>query len=65
MQRAHGGQWLTGKSIDRTMPLGPWITTVDEVPDPYDLRIQCEVNGLVLQAGRWSRRGTEPPVSLT
>ncbi|GAB2935001.1 fumarylacetoacetate hydrolase family protein [Micromonospora polyrhachis] len=49
LQRAHGGQWLKGKSIDATMPLGPWLTTVDEVPDLADLRIQCEVNGVVLQ----------------
>lgn len=49
LQRAHGGQWLKGKSIDATMPLGPWLTTVDEVPDPANLRIQCEVNGVVLQ----------------
>jgi 2-keto-4-pentenoate hydratase/2-oxohepta-3-ene-1,7-dioic acid hydratase in catechol pathway len=45
LQRAHGGQWLKGKSIDATMPLGPWITTVDEIADPYALRIQCEING--------------------
>ncbi|QUQ63658.1 fumarylacetoacetate hydrolase family protein [Kutzneria sp. CA-103260] len=45
LQRAHGGQWLKGKSIDATMPLGPWITTVDEVTDPNGLRILCEVNG--------------------
>ncbi|TXC99927.1 fumarylacetoacetate hydrolase family protein [Streptomyces sp. ISID311] len=49
LQRAHGGQWLKGKSIDATMPLGPWITTTDEIDDPYNLRIQCEVNGEVLQ----------------
>jgi 2-keto-4-pentenoate hydratase/2-oxohepta-3-ene-1,7-dioic acid hydratase in catechol pathway len=49
LQRAHGGQWLKGKSIDQTMPLGPWITTTDEVDDPYRLRIQCEVNGELLQ----------------
>ena len=49
LQRAHGGQWLKGKSIDATMPLGPWLTTVDEVPDPANLRIQCEVNGVLLQ----------------
>lgn len=46
---AHGGQWLKGKSIDATMPLGPWLTTVDEVPDPANLRIQCEVNGVLLE----------------
>lgn len=50
LQRAHGGQWLKGKSIDGTMPLGPWITTVDEVDDPYDLRIECELNGERLQS---------------
>ncbi|GAA2782257.1 fumarylacetoacetate hydrolase family protein [Kitasatospora paracochleata] len=49
LQRAHGGQWLKGKSIDATMPLGPWLTTADEVPDPGDLRVQCEVNGVLLQ----------------
>ncbi|MFK0280893.1 fumarylacetoacetate hydrolase family protein [Streptomyces sp. NPDC090499] len=49
VQRAHGGQWLKGKSIDGTMPLGPWITTADEVGDPALLRVQCEVNGRLLQ----------------
>ncbi|MFC7550660.1 fumarylacetoacetate hydrolase family protein [Plantactinospora sp. GCM10030261] len=49
LQRAHGGQWLKGKSIDATMPLGPWLTPADEVPDPAGLRIQCEVNGELRQ----------------
>jgi len=49
LQRAHGGQWLKGKSIDATMPLGPWITTADEIADPHDLRITCELNGQELQ----------------
>jgi 2-keto-4-pentenoate hydratase/2-oxohepta-3-ene-1,7-dioic acid hydratase in catechol pathway len=49
LQRAHGGQWLKGKSIDATMPLGPWITTVDEVADPYGLRVECELNGETMQ----------------
>ncbi|GGQ26641.1 2-keto-4-pentenoate hydratase/2-oxohepta-3-ene-1,7-dioic acid hydratase in catechol pathway [Actinomadura coerulea] len=49
LQRAHGGQWLKGKSVDATMPLGPWITTADEIADPYALRVQCEVNGKLLQ----------------
>lgn len=48
LQRAHGGQWLKGKSLDRTMPIGPWITTADSV-DISDLLIECEVNGEVLQ----------------
>ncbi|MFD9701004.1 fumarylacetoacetate hydrolase family protein [Lentzea sp. NPDC059081] len=48
LQRAHGGQWLKGKSIDATMPLGPWITTTDSV-DLGALRVQCEVNGVLMQ----------------
>ena len=50
VQRAHGGQWLKGKSIDQTMPLGPWITTIDEVPGPAALRVECEVDGQLLQS---------------
>lgn len=49
LQRRHGGQWLKGKSIDATMPLGPWITTTDEIADPYDLTVRCAVNGVALQ----------------
>lgn len=49
LQRRHGGQWLKGKSIDGTMPLGPWITTPEDVPSAYDLTVQCEVNGVRLQ----------------
>ncbi|WP_230980145.1 fumarylacetoacetate hydrolase family protein [Oryzicola mucosus] len=49
LQRAHGGQWLKGKSIDATMPLGPYIVTADEV-DPQDLTLECVVNGEVLQS---------------
>ncbi|ANZ40270.1 5-carboxymethyl-2-hydroxymuconate isomerase [Lentzea guizhouensis] len=48
LQRAHGGQWLKGKSLDRTMPLGPWVTTTDSV-DLSALQVQCEVNGQLLQ----------------
>lgn len=49
LQRAHGGQWLKGKSLDATMPLGPWITTADDIEDLAGLRVQCEVNGQLLQ----------------
>lgn len=48
LQRAHGGQWLKGKSIDGTMPIGPWLVTADEV-DEQAVRLRCEVNGEVLQ----------------
>jgi 2-keto-4-pentenoate hydratase/2-oxohepta-3-ene-1,7-dioic acid hydratase in catechol pathway len=49
LQRAHGGQWLKGKSIDATMPLGPWVTTPEDVEDPADLLIECVLNGEVMQ----------------
>lgn len=52
LQRAHGGQWLKGKSIDATMPLGPWITTADAVADLGGLRITCEVGGEIVQDAR-------------
>jgi 2-keto-4-pentenoate hydratase/2-oxohepta-3-ene-1,7-dioic acid hydratase in catechol pathway len=48
LQRRHGGQWLKGKSIDRTMPLGPVVVTPDEVDVP-NLRIQCLLNGKMMQ----------------
>jgi 2-keto-4-pentenoate hydratase/2-oxohepta-3-ene-1,7-dioic acid hydratase in catechol pathway len=49
LQRRHGGQWLKGKSIDWTMPLGPWITTSDEVGDLAGVPLVCELNGETVQ----------------
>jgi 2-keto-4-pentenoate hydratase/2-oxohepta-3-ene-1,7-dioic acid hydratase in catechol pathway len=43
------GQWVRGKSLDTFCPIGPWIVTIDEVPDPQALRIRCLVNGEPLQ----------------
>ena len=37
-------QWLRGKSLDTFAPMGPWIVTADEVPDPQSLAIRCTVN---------------------
>lgn len=48
LQRRHGGQWLKGKSIDRTMPLGPWITLRDDV-ELGSVVIDCELNGELMQ----------------
>lgn len=48
LQRAHGGQWHKGKSLDGYCPMGPWIATADEV-DPADLRVITRVNGAVKQ----------------
>ena len=38
-------QWVLGKSFDTHAPIGPWITTADEVTDPHALGIRCFVNG--------------------
>jgi 2-keto-4-pentenoate hydratase/2-oxohepta-3-ene-1,7-dioic acid hydratase in catechol pathway len=48
------GQWIRGKSFDTFCPLGPWIVTADEIPDPQNLRIACRVNGTTLQDGTTS-----------
>ncbi len=49
MERA--GQWLKGKSADTFGPIGPWLVTPDEVPDPQGLRLWCEVDGERRQDG--------------
>jgi 2-keto-4-pentenoate hydratase/2-oxohepta-3-ene-1,7-dioic acid hydratase in catechol pathway len=43
-------QWLLGKAIDTFLPLGPWLVTADEVPDPQALGIRCLVNDEVRQS---------------
>ena len=44
LQHKHD-QWFLGKSLDTSFPVGPWIVTKDEIPDPHALRITCRVNG--------------------
>jgi 2,4-diketo-3-deoxy-L-fuconate hydrolase len=50
-QFEHGGQWVKGKSCDTFAPLGPWLVTRDEVPDPQDLEMWLDVNGHRYQHG--------------
>jgi 2-keto-4-pentenoate hydratase/2-oxohepta-3-ene-1,7-dioic acid hydratase in catechol pathway len=45
------GQWVKGKSADTFGPIGPWLVTADEVPDPQNLRLWCEVDGERRQDG--------------
>ena len=49
LQFRPGDQWLRGKCLDSFCPLGPWLVSADEIPDPHALSIQCRVNGQVLQ----------------
>lgn len=42
-------QWLLGKTLDGFLPLGPWLVTRDDVPDPQDLEVRCWLNGELRQ----------------
>ncbi|MEY1554379.1 fumarylacetoacetate hydrolase family protein [Yoonia sp. R2331] len=50
-QLEHEGQWVKGKSADTFGPIGPWLVTRDEVPDPSALAMWLEVNGHRYQDG--------------
>jgi 2,4-diketo-3-deoxy-L-fuconate hydrolase len=45
------GQWVKGKSADTFGPIGPWLVTPDEVPDPQNLEMWLEVDGHRYQNG--------------
>src|SRR5690606_13613555 len=57
LQRRHGGQWLKGKSLDGSCPMGPWLVTADEIPDPQQLEVRCWVNDELRQEA-----GTRPMI---
>ncbi|MBI5033047.1 MAG: fumarylacetoacetate hydrolase family protein [Chloroflexi bacterium] len=44
-------QFFVGKSIDGYCPMGPWIVTADEIPNPQNLNLKCSVNGVLKQEG--------------
>jgi 2-keto-4-pentenoate hydratase/2-oxohepta-3-ene-1,7-dioic acid hydratase in catechol pathway len=50
-QMERQGQWTKGKSCDRFGPVGPWLVTRDEVPDPGKLKMWLTVNGETRQDG--------------
>ena len=50
-QLERGGQWVKGKSADTFAPIGPWLVTTDEVPDPQNLGMRLEVNNKRYQDG--------------
>jgi 2,4-didehydro-3-deoxy-L-rhamnonate hydrolase len=53
-QAERAGQWTKGKSYDTFGPVGPWLVTPDEVPDPQALDLWLEVNGERVQHGSTS-----------
>jgi 2-keto-4-pentenoate hydratase/2-oxohepta-3-ene-1,7-dioic acid hydratase in catechol pathway len=54
LQFAAGSQFSLGKSRRGYGPMGPWLVTADEVPDPDDLALGCSVDGEVVQDARTS-----------
>ena len=50
-QAERQGQWTKGKSCDTFGPIGPWLVTRDEVPDPQNLNMWLDVNGVRRQSG--------------
>jgi 2-keto-4-pentenoate hydratase/2-oxohepta-3-ene-1,7-dioic acid hydratase in catechol pathway len=48
-------QWVIGKSFDTFAPMGPYIVSTDEIPDPHDLDISLTINGEVMQSSNTRR----------
>jgi 2-keto-4-pentenoate hydratase/2-oxohepta-3-ene-1,7-dioic acid hydratase in catechol pathway len=53
------------KAIDTFCPLGPWIVTPDEIPDPHDLRMELRVNGEARQVSHSGRMSVSIPQILS
>ena len=53
-QKKRGGQWVKGKSGDTFGPLGPYLVTMDEIKNPFDLNLHLDLNGKRRQTGNTS-----------
>jgi ureidoglycolate lyase len=49
--KADGGNFVRGKNLPASAPLGPWLITPDEVPEPYGVGIRLDIDGRLLQDG--------------
>ncbi len=54
LQKGGPGEWIKAKSYDTFGPLGPWLVTTDEVPDPQRLDLALDLNGARMQTGSTS-----------
>jgi 2,4-didehydro-3-deoxy-L-rhamnonate hydrolase len=63
-QRAAGAHFSLGKSFPGFGPTGPWLVTTDELANPDDLAISCEVSGEVMQSSRTSNMVFSVPVLI-
>lgn len=53
-QRSHGGESVKGRGHDGFAPLGPWMLTADEVPDPQAFDLWLKIDGQLVQSGSTS-----------
>jgi 2-keto-4-pentenoate hydratase/2-oxohepta-3-ene-1,7-dioic acid hydratase in catechol pathway len=51
LQKGGPGEWIKAKSYDSFGPLGPWLVTTDEIPDPQALGLSLDLNGQRMQTG--------------
>jgi len=54
LQKGGPGEWIKAKSHDSFGPLGPWLVTTDEIPDPQTLDLALDLNGARMQTGSTS-----------
>ncbi|HKA65683.1 MAG TPA: fumarylacetoacetate hydrolase family protein [Methyloceanibacter sp.] len=54
LQKGGPGEWIKAKSYDSFGPLGPWLVTKDEVPDPQAMGLALDLNGTRMQTGNTS-----------
>jgi 2-keto-4-pentenoate hydratase/2-oxohepta-3-ene-1,7-dioic acid hydratase in catechol pathway len=54
LQKGGPGEWIKAKSHDSFGPLGPWLVTTDEIPDPQNLGLSLDLNGARMQTGNTS-----------
>jgi 2-keto-4-pentenoate hydratase/2-oxohepta-3-ene-1,7-dioic acid hydratase in catechol pathway len=54
LQKGGPGEWIKAKSHDSFGPLGPWLVTTDEIPDPQTLDLTLDLNGARMQTGSTS-----------
>jgi 2-keto-4-pentenoate hydratase/2-oxohepta-3-ene-1,7-dioic acid hydratase in catechol pathway len=54
LQKGGAGEWIKAKSYDSFGPLGPWLVTRDEIPDPHELDLALDLNGVRMQTGSTS-----------
>jgi 2-keto-4-pentenoate hydratase/2-oxohepta-3-ene-1,7-dioic acid hydratase in catechol pathway len=54
LQKGGPGEWIKAKSHDSFGPLGPWLVTTDEIPDPQQLDLALDLNGARMQTGSTS-----------